>query len=164
MDKCSIKMEREKWPLNAEVAETPSSDTGSKCWPSGHDAATRQRLLYPQANMTNAGARRLAFRRFKSSGAAIEMSAKCQMADIAFYSMTSSARASSDAGTVRPRAFAALRLTNKRELGRLLDRQIAGLGALEDLVHVNRGAPMHVLVARPKRHQPAGLDQFPVRH
>jgi hypothetical protein len=26
-------MEREKWPLNAEVAETPSSDTGSKYWP-----------------------------------------------------------------------------------------------------------------------------------
>lgn len=133
MDKCSIKMEREKWPLNAEVAETPSSDTGSKCWPSGHDAATRQRLLYPQANMTNAGARRLAFRQFKSSGAAIEMSAKCQMADIAFYSMTSSARASSDAGTVRPRAFAALRLTNNVNLVGCSTGRSAGLAPLRIL-------------------------------
>ena len=59
--------------------------------------------------------------------------------------------------------MAALRLTDERELGRLLDRQIGRLGALEDFVHVNRGAPVHVLVARPIRHQAAGLDQFAVR-
>ena len=49
------------------------------------------------------------------------------------YSITSSARAISDCGTVRPSALAVFRLMTSSNLGRLLDWQIGGLGALEDL-------------------------------
>ena len=52
------------------------------------------------------------------------------------YSITSSARASSVGGTVRPSAFAVLRLMTSSILGRRLHRQIGGLLALEDAVDV----------------------------
>src|SRR5438132_793099 len=56
--------------------------------------------------------------------------------------ITSSARSSSDCGTARPSAFAVLRLITS-ELGRLLDRQVGGVRALEDLVDESGGAAEH---------------------
>jgi hypothetical protein len=49
---------------------------------------------------------------------------------------TSSARERIDGGTVGPSALAVLRLTTSSKMG-LLDQQIGGLGALEDLSGVN---------------------------
>jgi hypothetical protein len=49
--------------------------------------------------------------------------------------------ATSEGGTERPRALAALRLMTSLKTRRLLDRQIAGLCAFQDLVDVaDRGA------------------------
>src|SRR5262249_29632918 len=45
--------------------------------------------------------------------------------------------------------FGGLDVDDERELGRLLDRQVGRLGALENLVHIGRGASMHFLIARP---------------
>jgi hypothetical protein len=55
--------------------------------------------------------------------------------------MTSSTVANSEGGTERPRALAALRfMTSLKRVG-LLDRQIAGLCAFQDLVDIaDRGA------------------------
>ena len=79
------------------------------------------------------------------------------------HSITSSARASSVGGTVEPERLGGLEVDDERELGRLLDRQVGGLGALEDLVDIDGGALVHVLVARPIGHQAARLDHFAVR-
>jgi hypothetical protein len=78
------------------------------------------------------------------------------------YSITSSARASSVGGTVRPSALAALTLKEELELGRLLHRQVRGLRTLENFVHVLRRPPVHVAVTRSERHQAAGLDRLAV--
>jgi hypothetical protein len=56
------------------------------------------------------------------------------------YSTTWSARPSADGGIVRRRAFAVVALMSS-ESGRLLDREIAGFGSSQDLVHEVRGAP-----------------------
>ena len=48
------------------------------------------------------------------------------------HSITSSARASSVGGTSRPSALAVLQIDDELELGRLHDRQVGGLRALED--------------------------------
>jgi hypothetical protein len=47
LDKCSIKMEPEKRPLNVEMDDTPSSDTGSKFWHwnQGHRSHLRTGLI-----------------------------------------------------------------------------------------------------------------------
>jgi hypothetical protein len=50
--------------------------------------------------------------------------------------MTSSALTSSVFGTVRPSALAVCRLMDQLELGRLHDRQVGGLGPLEDRVEI----------------------------
>lgn len=47
--------------------------------------------------------------------------------------MTSSARCSNECGTVRPSVFAVFKLITNSKFGRLLDRQIRGLGTLQDL-------------------------------
>ena len=47
-------------------------------------------------------------------------------------------------GMVSPRALAVLRLMTSSNFARLLDRQSAGLCALEDLVHVGGGAPVEI--------------------
>src|SRR5690242_9654423 len=65
-------------------------------------------------------------------------------------------------GHLESDGFGGLEVDAQIELGRLLDRQVARLGALEDLVDVVSGAAVHVLVAWPERHQPAGLHQLPV--
>jgi len=59
--------------------------------------------------------------------------------------------------------FAVLRLMTEFELCRLLDRQIAGFGALEDLVD-HAGRPIvQIGVARAIAQQPADIDKFPRR-
>ena len=63
------------------------------------------------------------------------------LADIALYSITSSARASSVGGTVRPSALAVLRLIDQLVLGRRLHRQVGRLLALEDAIDVAGRAP-----------------------
>jgi hypothetical protein len=52
------------------------------------------------------------------------------------YSITSSARASNDGGTVRPSALAVFMLITNSNFGRLLYWQIGRLGAFEDLIDV----------------------------
>ena len=58
------------------------------------------------------------------------------------HSMTSSARARIDYGTVRPNALAVLRLITRSNVVGCCDRQIGGLGALEDLSGVNTDLAM----------------------
>src|SRR5215813_11659008 len=65
------------------------------------------------------------------------------------HSMTSSARASSVGGTVRPSVVAVLRLV--ANLYRSLHRQIGRLFALEDAIGVTSCAPMLVDQIRPPR-------------
>ena len=72
------------------------------------------------------------------------------------HSITSSARARIDGGTVRPSAFAVLRLIDQLECRRLLNRQIGGLGALEDLSGVNALLAIDSREAQSIADQPAG--------
>ena len=53
------------------------------------------------------------------------------------HSITSSARASSVGGTSRPSILAVCSVDDQLELGRLHDRQIGGLRALEDAAGVD---------------------------
>ena len=75
--------------------------------------------------------------------------------------MTWSARRRSDCGIVSPSAFAVLRLMTSSNLRRLLDGQVGGLGALEDLVHEDRRASPDRNGAGPVRHEAPGLDILP---
>ena len=56
--------------------------------------------------------------------------------------MISSARASTDGGIVRPSALAVLRLMTSSNLVGCSTGRSAGLRALQDLVHVDGGAPV----------------------
>ena len=47
-------------------------------------------------------------------------------------------------GTVRPSAFAVLQVDDEFKLGRLLDRQVRRLCALEDLVRIASGPPIQI--------------------
>ena len=60
-----------------------------------------------------------------------------QRSKTAVYSITSSARASSVGGTVRPSMLRGLGIDDQLELGRLHDRQVRGLGALEDATGID---------------------------
>ena len=60
------------------------------------------------------------------------------------HSITSSARRRSAVGTLRPSAFAVLRLMHQLDLHRLLDRQVGGLGALENAAGVNADLTVRV--------------------
>ena len=73
---------------------------------------------------------------------------------ICSHSITSSARASSDGGTVRPSALAVLRLIDQLVLGRRLHRQVGRLLALEDAIDVAGRAP--VLVDSDQAHRRSG--------
>ena len=61
------------------------------------------------------------------------------------YWMTSVTWSMISLGKVMPSAWAVLRFTTKSKRHRLLDREIGGLGALEDAVHVVGGAAVHSL-------------------
>src|SRR2546425_11680605 len=54
--------------------------------------------------------------------------------------------------------FGRLEVDDKFKLRGLLDGEISGLGALEDLVHVGRRAPNQFRYARSIRHKPTALD------
>src|SRR5207247_5004655 len=60
------------------------------------------------------------------------------------YWITSSARCRKDCGTARPSALAVFRLMTSSNFRGLLDGQVTGLRALEDLVHVARSASKQV--------------------
>ena len=64
--------------------------------------------------------------------------------DMPCYSITSSARASSVDGTVRPIAFAGLEVDQQLVLGRSLNRKIGRLIALENAIDV-AGRVVHLL-------------------
>src|SRR6266446_2645832 len=53
-----------------------------------------------------------------------------------------------------------LEVDHQLELRRLLDGEVAGLGALENLIHVVGGAAVHVLRVGPVRHEAPCDDQF----
>ena len=53
------------------------------------------------------------------------------------HSITSSARASNVGGTSRPSALRGLQVDDELELGRLQDRQIGGICALEDVTGID---------------------------
>ena len=59
--------------------------------------------------------------------------------------MTSSARASSACGIDDAERLRGLQVDAQAELGRPLDRQVAGARALQDLVHLDGGAPHQVV-------------------
>src|SRR5882724_2866496 len=56
-----------------------------------------------------------------------------------------------------------LEVDDQLKLRRLLDGQVARLGALEDLVDEDRRAPPDIVDIRAVGDQPAGLDVLPVR-
>src|SRR5262245_59638569 len=79
-------------------------------------------------------------------------------ADIAAcsHSMISSARTRIDCGIVSPSFF---HIDDKLETHRLLDRKRVGRCALDDLVHVMRGAPIDDSEIWPIGDQPAGCRE-----
>src|SRR5262245_55519676 len=56
--------------------------------------------------------------------------------------------------------FGRFEVDDKRELTRLFDRQISRFGALEDLVDIDRGALVHVFIARSVGHQASDLNKL----
>src|SRR4029078_6672916 len=56
--------------------------------------------------------------------------------------------------------FGGLEVDDKRKLARLFDWQGGRLGALEKLVDINRGALVHILIARSVGHQASDLNGF----
>src|SRR5262245_26902870 len=78
------------------------------------------------------------------------------------YSMTWSARPSTDGGIVRPSVFAVFRLTTSSKLPGLLDGEICGLSAFQDLVHVARRTAKQVVIVRCVLHQTSELDGLAV--
>ena len=76
------------------------------------------------------------------------------------YSITSSARASSEVGTSMPSAFAVLRLIDHLILGRRLDRQVSWLLTLEDAIDVARGSAMWIDCVGPICEETAGAREI----
>src|SRR6516165_8162588 len=71
-----------------------------------------------------------------------------------FHSITSSAMASSDGGTVMPSILAVSALMNQLELRRLHDRQVRRLCALEDAADIAADLPSRVVRVASVAHQP----------
>ena len=74
--------------------------------------------------------------------------------------MIASAPTSTDGGIVRPSPFRGLHVDDEFVLGGLLDRQVGGLAAFEDLVHVRRGPAKLLGQARSVGNQAAGIDEL----
>jgi|SRR6516225_9224444 len=74
------------------------------------------------------------------------------------YSITSSARASSDGGTVRPSTLGRLGIDDQLELRRLHDREVCRLGTLEDATGIHPDLTIRVRDVRSVAHQPADFD------
>src|SRR5215831_10295479 len=60
-----------------------------------------------------------------------------------------------------PKCLGGLKIDNQLELGGLLDGQVGGLGALEDLVHVGSGAPSQISAVHSIGHKAPGIDKLP---
>ena len=75
----------------------------------------------------------------------------------ALHSITSSARASSVGGTVEAEHPGGLQVDDQLELGRLHDRQVRRLGALEDAAGVDAGLTIGIRDIGSVAHQPADL-------
>src|SRR6516165_1086780 len=93
------------------------------------------------------------------------MSALCQKRTLCAaansrYSITSSARASTVPGMVRPNAFAVLRLTTRSNLVARSEYRLAS-GAAQNLVNQFSGAPEHIGVVRSVGDQAPGFGQYP---
>src|SRR5215470_11603853 len=57
--------------------------------------------------------------------------------------------------------FGGLEVDHQFELRRLLDGEVARLGALQDLVHKRGAAPEEIAQARPVRHEAPGIHTLP---
>ena len=75
------------------------------------------------------------------------------------HSITSSARASSVGGTSRPSILAVLAIDDQLELGRLHDRQVRRLRALEDAAGIDADLTPRVRNVGSVAHQPAGFGE-----
>ena len=80
-----------------------------------------------------------------------------------FHSITSSARASSDGGTVEAEHPGGLRIDDEFELGRLHDRQVRWLRALEDTTGVDADLTIRIRTVGSVTHQPADVRIVAVR-
>ena len=78
-------------------------------------------------------------RRAAEEGDELAASHRCS-----YHSITSSVMASSDGGTSMPSALAVLQVDDELELGRLHDRQVGGLGALEDAAGIDADLTIRV--------------------
>ena len=76
------------------------------------------------------------------------------------HSITSSARASSDGGTARPSILAVWALMTSSNLRRLHDRQVRGLGALEDAAGIDADLTIRIRNVGSVAHQPADFGIF----
>ena len=76
------------------------------------------------------------------------------------HSITSSARARSDAGTSRPIAFAVFEIDRELELDDLHDRQVSRLGSFENSADIDADLAIGVGKARSIAHQAAGLGEI----
>ena len=83
-------------------------------------------------------------------------------ADIVAHSIISSARACNAGGTVRPSAFAVVRLNDQFELGRLFDRNIARLSATQNLIDVRSRPPETGRETWSVGYEAASLDDLPL--
>ena len=79
------------------------------------------------------------------------------------HSITSSARASSVGGTVRPSILAVSALMTSSNFDRLHDRQVRGLGALEDATGIDADLTIRIRHARSVAHQPADFGKLTPR-
>ena len=75
------------------------------------------------------------------------------------HSITSSARASSVGGTVEAEHPGGLGVDDQLELGRLHDRQVGGLRALEDAAGIDAGLTPRIRQVRSVAYQPAGFGE-----
>src|SRR2546427_12236157 len=60
-----------------------------------------------------------------------------------------------------PERLGGLEIDDQLELHRLLDGQVSGLAALQNLVHVGGGAPVEIGVIRAVAHEAASLRDLP---
>src|SRR5262245_24034713 len=61
-----------------------------------------------------------------------------------------------------PERLGGLEVDHQLELCGLLDGQVGGLGALEDLVHVGSGAPSQISAVHSIGHKAPGIDKLPL--
>jgi hypothetical protein len=117
----------------------------------------------PVTTMRDARITRLNMQDSELNGPAPELEANKSLAKLGLngipHSISSSARASSTGGKVRPSALAVLRY--RLEFGRLLDRQVRRFRASENFPYVDRGVPIQIGKIWSVGHEAASLDKVP---